>query len=111
MPETQHSPLFRRSDTGPAVAEIRDRLTRLGLLTEPDGGAGDEFDETLDRAVRAFQQQRGLVVDGIVGPTTYRVLDEARWRLGDRLLTHVPGNLLAGDDVIALQQRLLDLGF
>ena len=69
------------------------------------------FDERLDQAVRAFQQQRGLAVDGIVGPSTYRVLEEARWRLGDRLLTHVAGNLLAGDDVLALQQRLLDLGF
>ena len=45
------------------------------------------------------------------GSSTYRVLEEARWRLGDRLLTHVAGNLLAGDDVLALQQRLLDLGF
>ncbi len=39
------------------------------------------------------------------------MLEEARWRLGDRLLTHVAGNVLAGDDVLALQQRLLDLGF
>jgi N-acetylmuramoyl-L-alanine amidase len=42
---------------------------------------------------------------------TYRILEEARWRLGDRLLTLVPGNVMAGDDVLALQQRLLDLGF
>ena len=41
-----------------------------------------------------FQQQRGLTVDGIVGPTTYRVLDEARWRLGDRLLTFTPAPAL-----------------
>ena len=27
------------------------------------------------------------------------------------MLTHVPGNVLCGDDVVALQQRLLDLGF
>ena len=39
------------------------------------------------------------------------MLEEARWRLGDRLLTYVAGNVLAGDDVVALQQRLLDLGF
>jgi N-acetylmuramoyl-L-alanine amidase len=39
------------------------------------------------------------------------MLDEARWRLGDRLLTHVAGNLISGDDVVALQQRLLELGF
>jgi N-acetylmuramoyl-L-alanine amidase len=102
--------VYRRGDAGPAVADIRERLTGLGLL-ETSTDHEDAFDERVDRAVRAFQQQRGLVVDGAVGPGTYRVLDEARWRLGDRLLTFVPGSLLAGDDVVALQQRLLDLGF
>jgi N-acetylmuramoyl-L-alanine amidase len=101
--------LFRRGDCGSAVVEIRSRLATLGLL-EADPG-NDEFDADLDRAVRAFQQQRGLSVDGIVGVNTYRTLEEARWRLGDRLLTFVAGNVLAGDDVHALQQRLLGLGF
>ncbi|HEX4977499.1 MAG TPA: peptidoglycan-binding protein [Nocardioides sp.] len=110
MVDSPPQPAYRRGDTGPAVADIRDRLTALGLLAVRDGGVA-QFDDTLDRAVRAFQQHRGLVVDGVVGPATYRVLDEARWRLGDRLLTFLPGNLLAGDDVVALQQRLLDLGF
>ncbi|WP_232525008.1 N-acetylmuramoyl-L-alanine amidase [Nocardioides mangrovicus] len=101
---------FRRGDIGPAVAEIRSLLDRLGLL---NGSAPrqDSFDASLELAVRAFQQQRGLTVDGIVGPSTYRRLDEARWQLGDRVLNHRPGALLAGDDVFALQQRLLDLGF
>ena len=99
---------FRLGDTGHAVAEIGDRLSRLGLL---EATATDEFDGHLDRAVRAFQQQRGLTADGVVGPTTYRILDEARWRLGDRLLTYAPGNVMSGDDVVTLQQRLLDLGF
>ncbi|HJR36824.1 MAG TPA: peptidoglycan-binding protein [Nocardioidaceae bacterium] len=104
---------FRLGDSGDAVREIRARLSRLGLLEAGTAPAVEEqrFDEGVDRAVRTFQQQRGLTVDGAVGPSTYRVLDEARWRLGDRLLTHVPGNLLSGDDVMALQQRLLDLGF
>ena len=69
------------------------------------------FDEATDRAVRAFQQQRGISVDGVVGPRTYHALDEARWRLGDRILFFVPARLMAGDDVGALQQRLLDMGF
>jgi N-acetylmuramoyl-L-alanine amidase len=109
----QHQRLFRLGDTGEAVADIRALLTALDLLPADDGAPGGAitFDATMDRAVRAFQQQRGLSVDGIVGPQTYRILDEARWRLGDRLLTHVPGNLMSGDDVLTLQQRLLDLGF
>ena len=106
-------PAFRLGDRGRGVEEIRARLALLGLTgtEDPAPGSGDTFDEDLDRAVRAFQQQRGLSVDGVVGVGTYRILEEARWRLGDRLLTFVAGNLLAGDDVLTLQQRMLDLGF
>jgi N-acetylmuramoyl-L-alanine amidase len=106
--------VFRLGDSGPAVAQITSLLQRIGLL----GGAasGPEqarvvYDEDVELAVRTFQQQRGLPVDGVVGPLTFRRLDEARWRLGDRILTHLAGNLMAGDDVYALQGRLLDLGF
>jgi len=105
--------VYRRGDSGPAIAEIRDKLRRLDLLPAlPDGVAGgDCYDEALDRAVRTFQQRRGLRVDGVVGPETYRALDEARWRLGDRPLSHAVNHPYVGDDVMALQQRLLDLGF
>ncbi len=113
MTQPRHQRLFRLGDTGEAVADIRALLATLGLLPRSGGTSEAEtaFDGETDRAVRAFQQQRGLTVDGIVGPQTYRVLDEARWKLGDRLLTHIPGNLMSGDDVVTLQQRLLDLGF
>lgn len=114
-PTGRHQRLFRIGDVGTAVAEIRTLLSMIGLLGEGDASpqedAASTFDAATDRAVRAFQQHRGLSVDGIVGPETYRALDEARWRLGDRLLTHVPGSPLTGDDVLTLQQRLLDLGF
>lgn len=103
------STVFRRGDTGPAVVEIRTLLKRIGLLAEDS--AADHYDEGVELAVRAFQQQRGLTVDGIVGGSTYRRLDEARWTLGDRVLNHRPGSPMAGDDVFSLQQRLLDMGF
>lgn len=124
MPIERH---YRRGDSGAAVAEIRGKLAVLGLLegsVAAEGGSGADgtaaleaaleaaaFDEATDRAVRTFQQQRGILVDGIVGPVTYQALDEARWRLGDRILFYVPARLMAGDDVAALQQRLLDMGF
>jgi len=98
----------RRGDTGPVVAEVRDRLIRLGTLPR---SASPEFDEAMDSAVRAFQQQQGLSVDGIVGPETFRRLEEARWRLGDRVLSYSAGHMLIGDDALALQRRLTDMGF
>jgi N-acetylmuramoyl-L-alanine amidase len=101
--------VYRRGDRGAAVREIRSRLHRLGFI--PEQSTGDEsFDRSLDRAVRAFQQQRGLIVDGVVGRNTYRVLHEARWQLGDRLLVHSPANPLIGDDVVDLQRRLQTFG-
>lgn len=90
------------------VAEVRARLNRLGLLSD---GRGDQFDADLDLAVRQFQQERGIAIDGIVGPQTFRRLEEARWRLGDRVLQYLPGHAMVGDDVVALQERLTGLGF
>jgi N-acetylmuramoyl-L-alanine amidase len=106
--------VFRRGDSGPAVAQIIRLLGQIGLLgdaADDSASSSPEFDRRLELAVRDFQQQRGLTVDGIVGPLTFRRLNEARWRLGDRILTHLPGDLMAGDDVYTLQGRLLDLGF
>lgn len=101
--------MLRLGDTGAGVAEVRARLAHLGLLRSPDSSM--DFDEDVDVAVRTFQQERGLSVDGIVGPATYRRLDEARWQLGDRVLQYAPGHLVAGDDVGELQRRLNELGF
>ena len=98
----------RLGDSGPVVAEVRARLNRLGLLAD---GHGDLFDADVDRAVRQFQQERGIAVDGVAGPQTYRRLEEARWRLGDRVLQYLPGHAMVGDDVLALQERLISLGF
>ena len=106
--------VFRHGDSGPAVAQITGLLNRIGLLGDGVVSAPDPdcvYDDDVELAVRNFQQQRGLTVDGVVGPLTFRRLDEARWQLGDRILTHLPGRLMAGDDVYALQGRLLDLGF
>ena len=98
---------IRRGDTGPAVEEIRSILVGLDLLE--NGGA--EFDTATETAVRAFQQSRGLGVDGLVGPETWAALDGARWKLGARNLFHSVPTSLVGEDVRTLQERLLEMGF
>src|ERR1044072_1891802 len=109
---------LRQGDRGAAVTEIRAALSALGLLegADADRGAGrhgvaDFFDDQLDQAVRAFQQHRGLLVDGVVGEATYLALKEASYRLGARMLAHQFGAPMYGDDVATLQARLQDLGF
>lgn len=106
--------LLRRGDRDPAVVEIRTTLREFGLLAGGAGGSQEHpehFDAELERAVQAFQQRRGLITDGIVGPATYRALREACWKLGDRMLAYLVSTPMSGDDVVQLQERLLELGY
>jgi N-acetylmuramoyl-L-alanine amidase len=103
--------LLRRGDSGPAVVEVREMLTRFGLLPETADQETTHFDPVVEHAVRAFQQRRGLITDGIVGPATYRALREAGWSLGDRMLALLISTPMSGDDVVALQEQLLELGY
>jgi len=129
--------VFKIGDRGPAVAEIRARLARLSLLPGSQHAASSadslrfgspvqeddpsqwqttalmsaEYDEDVATAVKEFQAQRGITVDGLVGPETFRRLEEARWRLGDRVLSYAAAHTTVGEDVLELQQRLNSLGF
>ena len=103
--------LYRLGDRGAAVRSIRALLQTSGDLAPSTPSTSDVYDEQVADAVRAFQQRRGLMVDGVLGPQTNIALDGARWKLGDRILSHIPGHMLQGDDVAELQERLLSLGF
>ncbi|MFP4311046.1 MAG: N-acetylmuramoyl-L-alanine amidase [Nitriliruptoraceae bacterium] len=99
--------LIRRGSTGPEVEDVERRLEALGYAC---GGDPAVFDRDTEACVRAFQQQRGLVADGIIGPETWQALIGAAYRLGDRLL-YPTRPMLRGDDVRDLQRRLNRLGF
>ena len=103
--------VLRLGDEGPGVTEVRERLAQLGFLPADAEVGIDVFDASVEAALRVFQQSRGLTVDGLAGPQTRRRLEEARWTLGDRVLTYAPSHLLHGEDIAQLQQRLLELGF
>lgn len=106
--------VLRRGDHGPAVAEVRTTLAGLGLLPAADPSAAGRpalYDADVEHAVSTFQQQRGLITDGVVGPATYRALRDATYQLGARPLAYLVSAPVTGDDVMTLQERLLELGF
>lgn len=108
-------PTIRSGDHGPAVVDLLRRLRDAGYASAdmlPAGSVEDEprFGEREERLVVAFQRDRRLRPDGVVGPDTWQALIEASWRLGDRILyERRPG--LRGDDVAELQSGLAALGF
>ena len=94
-------------DRSDAIGIIANTLNRLGFLDK----TSDLFDQSLEEAIKAFQQERGLTATGLVNEITQRALDEARWRLGDRILLLGTQFLMRGDDVSTLQERLIQMGF
>lgn len=101
------TPVLRRGDGGEPVRDLQQRLSRLGLSADDELG---EFGDATEQAVRIFQEQRGLRIDGLCGPQTWSALVESGFHLGDRLLYHRQP-MLRGDDIAQLQQRLNALGF
>lgn len=99
---------FQLGNNGAGVRDIQERLSALGY--DCDGDPTGEFGEATLAAVRSFQADRGLPVDGLVGQDCWRALYEAGYRLGDRLL-FLRRPMLRGDDVAELQSRLDALGF
>ncbi|OFJ60029.1 N-acetylmuramoyl-L-alanine amidase [Corynebacterium sp. HMSC076C10] len=117
MPE-----FLKVGDRSPRVAEVRSTLARLGLLPNWEGSAAEEnspqwsgdddlFDEDMRNALLAFQQSRGVYADGIIRDSTLRLLREASYTLGTRVLSYDPLSQMTGEDVGVLQATLQELGF
>ncbi len=98
-----------RGDRGKEVLDVQTRLRGQGHELGREGVDGF-FGPGTELAVCTFQQERGLLADGVVGATTWRELVEAGYSLGDRLL-YLKEPPFRGDDVLALQVKLNLLGF
>ena len=101
---------IRPGDRGDRTRDLQSRLLALGFHVDQVEVDGHRFGLATEAAVRNFQQERGLLVDGTVGPQTWQELVEAGYALGDRVL-YLRNPLFRGDDVRALQRRLNLLGF
>lgn len=85
-PKVTEGATLRAGDSDPRVRELRSRLQASGHLTTaaaspPDSNSAgsasiaDYFDAELTEAVKRFQSQHGLVIDGIVGKGTIAALN------------------------------------
>lgn len=70
-------PTLKRGAAGVAVRDLQESLAALGYSVRVDGAFGPKT----EAAVRAFQADRQLSADGLVGPETRGVLER---RLGER---------------------------
>lgn len=89
-------------DVSSAVAEMQELLRAHGFNVAVDG----DFNWKTEAAVKIYQKQHNLRIDGIVGPQTWRSL-KTTVKPGTRLLHEG----LAGADVFELQGLLQIQGY
>ena len=73
-----HGQMLRLGAVSPRVVELADRLHELDYLSaEQVEAAGSIFTEEVETAVKAFQEDYGLFVDGVVGPQSLAALNRS----------------------------------
>ena len=91
------------------IVDVQRRLKLLGYSLgsyDIDGILGGETSD----AIKRFQQDRGLLVTGLLDQETWQELVDAGYKVGDRLL-YLKYPSFRGDDVKAIQFWLKSLGF
>ena len=96
---------LKTGSSGTDVTRLQTRLLNLGCsVSEPDGNYGS----TTARAVRVFQYANGLSQTGVADEQTLALLFSADAKAPAHAMLSLGST---GDEVTALQQRLLYLGF
>lgn len=62
--------VLRKGSTGANVKKLQSALNWAGASLEVDG----KYGPATEKAVKSFQQENGLIVDGIAGPETWSKL-------------------------------------
>ena len=99
-PEPTTKPTLRRGDKGAYVTLAQTELINKGYSCGKTGADGD-FGKNTEAAVKAFQKDNGLTVDGIIGPQTWSVLDGTEPAI--RYTVTIPGLTATQADALILQ--------
>ena len=117
-PAVLEEPISKAGTISDVIPDIQMRLVELGYMEEPEDGFTNKYGPLTKTAIRLFQMKNFSdynAWDGIIGNDTYSLLmsDDAKsyyLQRGDgddrtKIITKLV------DDVTALQQRLIELGY
>lgn len=94
------TPTLYWGSSGPDVTRVQSRLSDWGFYTGPVDG---DFSGGTAEAIKRFQANSGLAVDGVVGPSTW----EAMGYSVTTAATYQPSRGVSGRDDIMLLARLV----
>ena len=99
-PVPEKKPTLRKGDKGKWVTYAQTELINKGYSCGKTGADGD-FGKNTEAAVKAFQKDHGLKVDGIIGEDTWNALDGAEPAI--RYTVTIPGLTATQADALILQ--------
>jgi cell wall-associated NlpC family hydrolase len=88
-------PTLRRGSTGEYVTLLQTKLIQLGYNCGATGADGKYGDKTV-AAVKAFQKDNDLKVDGVCGPATWNALDSGKTTFYTVTIQHVSKSVADG---------------
>lgn len=107
--------LLKTGSAGLDVRKLQGRLAELGYYA---GGVDGLYGETTVSAVKAFQRANGLSADGQAGAQTQKKLYSSSAKYASSPVTTADPNAsrtmsigMSGNDVYAMQQRLIELRY
>jgi peptidoglycan hydrolase-like protein with peptidoglycan-binding domain len=71
LPANPNTPLLARGASGGVVTSLQKGLKKYSTLETDPGAVDGEFGPKTEGAVKAYQQDRGVQADGIVGDQTW----------------------------------------
>lgn len=104
LPDTEPAPQYLRIGVRhEIIKKLQQRLMDLGFMDNDE--PTDYFGEVTQQAVKHFQRQNELPMDGIVGDSTWDTLmaEDAKY--------YAVSKGTEGDDIQRIQQRLYELGY
>lgn len=104
--EKKTRPLLKKGSSGNEVLYLQQSLAKLDYNPGPIDGI---FGAKTEHAVRSYQKVKGLLVDRIVGPNTWAVIESALAKLPPTHPLLKKG--ITSSEVVILQQSLFKLGF